>query len=113
NNINDNFIIEVKMEEGNKHCYSCRYYKPYYTKGYIKFDRCDIGLCTRKEETVEKHKICENYYRMYNIRLNRRQAALSAIAEHINVLAELKQVLEEDDAEAIKELFLEFKNRKR
>lgn len=32
------------MKNENKHCYGCKYYKPYFTKGYIQFDRCDIGL---------------------------------------------------------------------
>ncbi len=45
--------------------------------------------------------------------VNRKQAALSALVEHINILAEIKQILEEDDEEAIKELFFDFKNRKK
>lgn len=95
-----------------KHCYGCRYYKPYYTKGNVKFDRCDIGLCAKKKTTVERHEVCDKYSCMYYGRINRKQAALSAIAEHINVLSEIKQILDEDDDEAIKELFFNFKNRK-
>lgn len=101
------------MKDEGKHCYGCRYYKPYYTKGYSQFDRCDIGLCTKKKTTVEKHECCENYSCMYYMRANRKQAALSAIAEHINVLAEIKQILEEDDEEDIQELFFSYKNRKK
>ena len=101
------------MESGKKHCYSCRYYKPYYTKGYTKFDRCDIGLCGRKKATVEKHEICEKYNNMYYARIDRKRAALEAIAEHINILAEIRQILEEDDEEAIEELLFNFKNRKK
>lgn len=101
------------MEDENKHCYGCRFYKPYYTKGYVQFDRCDIGLCSKKKATVERHEVCENYTCIYHMRINRKQAALSAIAEHINVLAEIKQILEEDDEEAINELFYNFKNRKK
>lgn len=48
---------------------------------------------------------------MYYGRVNRMQAALSAIAEHINVLAEIKQIVEEDDEEAIGELLFQYKNR--
>lgn len=95
-----------------KHCYGCRYYKPYYTKGYERFDRCDIGLCAKKKETVERHECCESYSCAYYNRLNRKQAALAAVVEHITILAELKQILEEDDEEAIKELFLNYKNGK-
>lgn len=101
------------MEKDSKHCYGCRYYKPYYTKGNIQFDRCDIGLCAKKKITVERHEVCENYTYMYYCRVDRRQAALAAIVEHIDLLSEIKQILEEDDEEVIKELFFNFKNRKR
>ena len=96
-----------------KHCYGCRFYKPYYTKGYVQFDKCDIGLCTRKKISVEKHEFCENYSFMYYGRINRKRAALAAITEHTNILAEIKQILEEDDEDDIKELFFNFKNRKK
>lgn len=101
---------ETKAE---KHCYGCRYYKPYYTKGNKQFDRCDIGLCTRKKTTVERHENCEHYVCMHYARIDRRQAALAALAEHVNVLAELKQILQEDDDEAVEELLYNFKNRKK
>ena len=101
------------MKEENKHCYGCRYYKPYYTKGYAQFDRCDIGLCTKKKATVEKHECCEKYACAYYGHVNRKQAALSAIVEHINILAEIKQILKEDDEDAIEELIIQFKNRKK
>ncbi len=100
------------MEDEGKHCYGCKYYNPYYTKGYIQFDKRDIGFCSKKKATVEKGEFCENYTRKIYGRINRKQAALSALAEHINVLAEIKQILEEDDEEAIKKLFFDFKNRK-
>lgn len=101
------------MESGKKHCYGCRYYKPYYTKGYKQFDRCDIGFCTKKKATVERHESCEHYNCMYYARIDRRQLALEAIAEHINILAEIKQIIQEDDDEAVEELLYNFKNRKK
>ena len=101
------------MEGDNKHCYSCRHYNPYYTKGYTQFDKCENGLCTKKKATVEKGEYCESFTYAYYGRINRNQAALSAIAEHINILAELKQILEEDDEEVIQELLANFKNRRK
>ncbi len=101
------------MGSEDKHCYGCKYYKPYFTKGYIQFDKCDIGLCSKKKTTVAKHEFCEHHTCKYYGRINRKQAALSALVEHINILAELKQILEEDSEEAIEELFFDFKKRKR
>lgn len=100
------------MGNENNHCYLCRNYKPYYTKGYTQFDRCDIGLCTKKKATVENHGVCKKYTCAHYSRIDRRQAALDALAVHINILAEIKQILQEDDEEAVEELFYNFKNRK-
>ncbi len=101
------------MENENKHCYGCKYYKPYFTKGYTQFDRCDIGLCSKKKTTVERHEVCDKYANMFYGRIDRRQSALLAIAEHINVLAELKQILEEDDDEALQELLFDYKKKRK
>lgn len=96
-----------------KHCYGCKYNIPYYIKGYKQFDRCDIGLCSKAKTTVERHGACEKFESMYYARVSRKQAALQTLAEHINVLAEIKQILDEDDTEAIEELFYNFKKRKK
>jgi len=100
------------MEE-NKYCYSCYYYKPYYTKGYLQFDRCDIGKCMKQKETVDKHNTCECYVRMSYPSYDRKGAALMAIKDHVNLLAEIKQILEEDDEELLEDLLLQVKNQKR
>lgn len=100
-------------EENNKHCYCCKHYKPYYTKGYIQFDKSDIGLCAKNKDTVKKEYYCDNYSFLYHGRIVRREAALSAVITHVDALSQLKQILEEDDEEEIKELFLNFRKRKR
>ncbi len=84
------------MSESN-FCYYCRFYKPYYTKGYIKFDKLDTGLCCKSRETVDKHYCCENFCRQSHVRIDKKAAALSKICENINILSEIKQILEEDD----------------
>lgn len=81
----------------NKFCYSCRFYRPYYTKGNIKFDRLDYGRCNREKVTVDKHESCDEFSNMYYGRINRKQAALAALTDNIHALAEIKQILEEDD----------------
>jgi len=97
----------------NKYCYNCNKYKPYYTKGYIKFDKCDIGLCGVSRKTVDKHDGCEYFgYKCYS-RADRKAAALSALTENINILAELKQILEEEDEELLDQFLVNFKNAKK
>ena len=100
------------MEGENKHCYSCQYYRPYYIKGNTQFDKCEIGLCKKTKTTVERYGDCDKFSFFYHGRIGRRQAALTAITEHIYLWSEVEQILDEDADEAIKELFLEFRKRK-
>lgn len=85
----------------NKHCYNCEYYKPYYTKGYKQFDKTDLGLCVKTKDTVEKQYACDKFTFCHYIRVGKKDAALAALTENINILVELKQILEEDRDEII------------
>ncbi len=96
-----------------KFCYNCRFYKPYYTKGTIRFDKCNLGLCLQTKTTIEKHSAaCQSFQCTYCVRINPKQAALSALTENLNIISELKQILEEDEEEAL-EAFLYERNRQK
>lgn len=97
----------------NRYCYNCRFYKPYYIKGYKQFDRLDCGICGRTKENVEKHKGCEYFSYKYYARMSRKEAALAAITENVNVLSEIKQILEEDDEDAMEEFLIRMKQQKK
>lgn len=84
-----------------KHCYNCKYYNAYYTKGYKQFDKTDLGLCTKTKTTVEKSGECDNFSRCSYTRFGRKEAALVAVRENINLLFELKQILEDDNDDLI------------
>lgn len=89
-----------------KFCYGCRFYRPYYTKGYKQFDKLDIGRCGQTGNTVEKHEGCERFQNMYYGRVDRKEAALAALAENLNTLSEIKQILEDDESEALEEFLV-------
>lgn len=95
------------------YCYNCRFYHPYYTKGYKKFDRQDIGLCGNKRLTIEKHNnACEKFQYKYYARVSPKNAALEALADSLNTIAEIKQILEEDDEEALQAFLVERRHQK-
>ena len=96
----------------NNNCSNCRFYVPYYKKGQFKFEKLDIGSCAKTKSPVEKHNGCESFSNRLYARINRRQVVLTAIAENINLLAEMKQILEEDDSDAIEELIFDYKRKK-
>lgn len=97
----------------NKKCYNCRFYKPYYTKGYFKFDKQEIGFCCANQKITEYNETCEKISNKYHVRIDRKQAALKALTENLNLLAEIKQILEEDDADDLEELFTMIRERKK
>lgn len=88
------------------YCYNCRFYHPYYTKGYKFFDKQDIGLCGQTKTTVEKHNGCERFQYMYYGRVSSKNAALEALTDSLNTIAEIKQILEEDETEALEEFLV-------
>ena len=97
-----------------KFCYNCRFYKPYYTKGNIQFDKLDIGLCNQTKTTIEKHnKACVFFQSVYYARVSKKEAALKALTENLNALAEIKQILEENEEEALEAFLLERNLQKR
>ena len=97
-----------------KFCYNCRFYKPYYTKGNIQFDKLDMGLCNQTKTTIEKHNhACGFFQCTYYARLSKREAALKALTENLNALAEIKQILEENEEEALQAFLFERNIQKR
>ena len=96
-----------------KFCYNCRFYKAYYTKGSIHFDKLDSGLFKQTNTTIEKHNhACAFFQSTYYARMSKKEAALKALAENLNLIAEIKQILEEDEEEAL-EAFLFERNRQK
>ena len=45
----------------DKQCFSCRFFKAYYTKGYANFTKTDLGYCVHRKQTLNKHDGCESH----------------------------------------------------
>ncbi len=97
----------------NKKCYSCRFYKPYYTKGYFKFDKQEVGFCCSNKSATNYNETCGKFSNKNHVRIGRKQAALKALVDNLNILAEIKQILEEDDLDDLEELFTAIRERKK
>lgn len=57
------------MNKENKHCYMCRDFSRYYTKGAKRFDKTEFGWCCERRESVNIHYCCDKW----KGRLNRRK----------------------------------------
>lgn len=97
---------------GNHYCYGCLYYKPYYIKEIKEFEKLDIGKCCKKKLTVNKREVCEYYSNKHYNRVDIKKVACKVIVENIEILAEIKQILEEDNEEELEQIFFEMRKRK-
>lgn len=97
----------------HKKCYSCRFYKPYYTKGYYKFDKQEVGFCCSNKSATNYNETCGKFSNKNHVRIGRKQAALKALVDNLNILAEIRQILEEDDLDDLEELFTAIRERKK
>ena len=70
-----------------KNCQNCRYYSAYYKKGMANFYReGNTGLCSQKQEAVEKNDACELY--LYRIPMEK-----TVSVEHIDeVLKDIEEL---------------------
>lgn len=55
----------------NKKCYSCRFYKPYYTKGYFKFDKQEVGFCCSNKSATNYNETCGKFSNKNHVRIGR------------------------------------------
>ena len=80
-----------------KECWSCYYYKPYYTKGFCTFEKERVGFCCRQRIYIEdKHHTCERWTKIVRIPEMRKATALKKLNESVDILCEIKQILLED-----------------
>lgn len=89
------------MEKEKRHiaCYCCRFYKPFYVMGYMKFDRLDYGLCQRYGETKRidnKHDCCNNFIGVYSYPRMDRILAMKKLAEAADSINVIMQIMVED-----------------
>lgn len=55
------FRKESKMDNSGKHCYRCKNFIAYYTKGEKRFNKIKIGWCGKRLEEVNLHFNCDKY----------------------------------------------------
>ena len=88
-------MSEVGQSERKRRCYQCMFYKVFYTKGYVHFDKTDMGRCNRKQIVVDKHETCEGFIQRPTKRYQR-DAALRALQDVLVILREVGQILSEE-----------------
>lgn len=88
------------MKEENRECWSCRFYRAYYTKGFCRFEKSDGGFCNRsKEQIADKHHTCELWCYNHIDRRLRKEVALKSLVEVLRSLGILCTILEEEHEE--------------
>ena len=88
-------------EETNCHkCYNCGFYSPYYIKGDIRFNKAEEGLCRTKRTRVNSHDGCEKFIGVnYRSKNYKKSVAEKALVQILSQLSELRQIIEEAQAD--------------
>ncbi len=87
------------MAEKNKVCWNCGNFKAYYEKGFSRFYKTHEGLCSVKNQIIDKHGNCEcwrNAHKLWNLR---KKCAVRVLNEILLELAAIRQILEEEKEE--------------
>ena len=79
-----------------KRCFSCLYFREYYTKGICRFEHIGYGICEKTREALQdKHGSCEKW-RTSSRRREKQIAIAPAILENAaGAINELRQILYE------------------
>ncbi len=85
------------MAEIKRECWSCGFYRAYYTKGYCRFEKQDTGYCIRsKEQIADKHHSCGFWGSNHGSRSLRKEVALKSLIEILESLERVRIILEEE-----------------
>ena len=85
------------MAEIKKECWSCGSYHPYYIKGFCRFEKQNLGYCSKcKEQVGDKHQTCGLWRSNHLSRQMRKQVALKSLTEILQSLERLRIILEEE-----------------
>ncbi len=84
--------------EYNK-CYNCRFFDRYFTRGYTKFDKTDIGRCYIMQKVVNKSETCDNFKTRRNTR--RENSVLKITLENLlDEISEIRKMIESENDES-------------
>ena len=86
------------MERKDKACWNCGNYKPYYTKGFCRFNKKDVGFCIEQRISVDKHDQCKCWTHKQYFRYQK-DSSLRSLDEILKQLSEVRQILVEDKEE--------------
>lgn len=85
--------------EQQRHCWDCRYYNAYYTKGNNQFDKVKQGYCKKRDTTTANHESCETWtYHAYPRKVYKSHA-LMTLENIANSLTGVAQILREAEEE--------------
>ena len=78
-------------------CYECEKYKKYYLKRKTDFASAGVGFCAERYKTVSATDICAFFKKVSpQDQMKSKQDACQAIVKIADLLAQVKQMLDED-----------------
>lgn len=84
------------MKQENKRCWSCGYFRAYYTMGYCSLLKEDNGYCNRHNKIMKKNDNCDKWQCRHISREKRTRIAVNSIPEIYKKIAVIEQILQEE-----------------
>lgn len=91
------------MEEEKSHekrCWGCGNYYPYYTKGYILYEKEKIGYCRCEKKIIKNDGTCKNWSSNHWYKNMRKKISLKKFSELMDSLLELLQIMKEEQIQS-------------
>ncbi len=86
------------MNNSGNHCYRCRKFNVFYTKGDKRYNKSKVGWCCEKRGIVTLHENCESY-KAKPLRKHIRMSVQYCLNDLLNQISAIREVIEEDSRE--------------
>ncbi len=84
------------MKQENKKCWSCGYFRAYWTRGYCCLMKEKNGLCWKHNKVMDKSDSCEDWNYKLTSKEKRIKIAANCIPEIYQKVAVLEQLMTEE-----------------
>ncbi len=86
-----------KAESNSKRCWCCGDYYPFYTKGFIRYNRERIGYCRKCEKIVGNGATCESWRNNSKRKRTINKFSMRVLNETLHTLSEVTQAILDEE----------------
>lgn len=82
------------MKDKRKECWSCQYFRAFYSKRLCHFENENCGFCRYNNKFInDKHHTCEKWFFNGSNRRFRKEVSLKVLNRELDHIVEIRQIL--------------------